>query len=284
MKIFCTLVLIYSFFSFALLVNMPSMVFINPIQKIVDKYVNKPIKIYCNSKDTSKLGYNDCNMLTNGENRIIQSFIKKGDTVLDVGANIGNWTKAVLNATEFQCIIYALEPIPATYKYLLDNLENQLHKTVFCYNIALGKESVAVEMQYFESASTLSSLFDRVILQNIPHQKIKVVMTSLDKFAYEQNISHINFLKIDTEGAELEVLLGAKRFIELHNIDIIQFEYGGTYKDAHISLLDVYNYLIANQYVIFRIAPNALIYISEWDEGLENFRYSNYLALKKVKN
>ena len=55
------------------------------------------------------------------------------------------------------------------------------------------------------------------------------------------NINHIDFLKIDTEGYELNVLKVFEEYISY--IDIIQFEYGGTFLDNNTKLIDVINYL-----------------------------------------
>ena len=102
---------------------------------------------------------------------------------------------------------------------------------------------------------------------------------TLDSFCKKNQILHIDFLKIDTEGSELGVLLGAHNLLTNKQIEIIQFEYGGTYPDAGITLKEVYNLLEKNGYRVFRIIPNGLIQISRWRDALENARYSNYLAI-----
>lgn len=60
-------------------------------------------------------------------------------------------------------------------------------------------------------------------------------------YIVEKNIQHIDFIKIDTEGFELSVLKGFEDC--LTNVKIIQFEYGGTYLDNNIKLVEVKNYL-----------------------------------------
>jgi len=254
----------------------------NLVQKNIRYYTNNPINIYAYSKEFENTGFNNCNMLHNGESKVIKNFIKKNDIVLDVGANVGDWTKYVLITKKFQCLIYAFEPVPNIYKSL-EQLKNQFNNNILSFNLALGKKDSEAEINYLPECSGCSSLFNRTILSNkYSIQKTKVTITHLDKFAEEHGITHINFLKIDTEGAELDVLLGAKNLLKNNKVDIIQFEYGGTYRDAHIKLFDVYSYLKENQYLIFRITPNGLIYIPEWNENLENFEYSNYLALRQV--
>src|SRR5205814_1039651 len=68
--------------------------------------------------------------------------------------------------------------------------------------------------------------------------KTVVPVVRLDTYVREHQIPHIDFIKIDTEGYELEVLKGAQAVLPL--VDAIQFEYGGTYADSGITLNDVY--------------------------------------------
>ncbi len=253
---------------------------------LLNECINKHTKgnalsVYINSEEVEKLGFNNCNFLCNGENLVVGSFITENDLVIDAGAHVGGWSKSVLEATNFDCTIYAFEPVPNTYKILEEQNKKQYENKVFCFNIALGKEEAELDINYFfQRESDCSTLFNRPVLCEIPVKKIKVPVTYLDKFAYDQRITRINFLKIDTEGAEFDILVGAENLIKNNNIDVIQFEYGGTYLDAHITLFQVYNYLKSNNYLIFRIIPQGLIYIPNWNNQLENFTYSNYLALK----
>lgn len=113
-------------------------------------------------------------------------------------------------------------------------------------------------------------------------QIVTVPVETLDNFVKDQAISKIDFLKIDTEGSELNVLMGAQQSLAQGRIRQIQFEYGGTYKDAKITLRQVYTLLRKNGFKIFRIASDKLIPISSWNEALENYRYSNYLAIKEI--
>ena len=266
-----------------------SLVSLSANQKNVTETIKKHfngngIVVYPNLGENIHAGYNNCNFLNNGENLIIRSFIKKNDIIFDVGANRGEWTKAVLDEAPFEGKIYCFEPILNIFQ-ALEKLKKQyigINGTVNCFNTALGKKDGELTINYFPSEESCgcSTFFERPLLGNITTQKVKVKITSLDLIAREQNISHINFLKIDTEGSELNVLLGAKDLIENNNIDVIQFEYGGTYLDANIKLSQVYDFLKTNNYLIFRIISQGLIFIDEWNDSLENFQYSNYLALK----
>lgn len=264
------------------LIGLPLIHDVSYAKEKIREYANGyNIPVYVNSRSMGNVGYNDCNFLTNGENLVLKTFVKKNDNVIDVGANVGNWTRLVMHSTDFQCKIYGFEPVPLVYNRLKEACK-QFGDSVCCFNVALGRQDESLEMNYFEEESELSTMYYRPVLAKFSFKKIIVPVTSLDKFANEQNIAHINFLKIDTEGSELNVLIGAKNLIQNNAIDAIQFEYGGCYLDAGTTLSEIYNYLCSNRYMIFRIISDGLVYIPDWDQELENFQYSNYLAIKNV--
>ena len=62
-----------------------------------------------------------------------------------------------------------------------------------------------------------------------------------DKYIEDNNIDSIDFVKIDTEGYEFEVIKGFSH--HLKNVNIIQFEYGGTFLDNNVKLAEVIAYL-----------------------------------------
>jgi hypothetical protein len=109
----------------------------------------------------------------------------------------------------------------------------------------------------------------------------KVKFNTVDNFCSENNINHISFLKIDTEGNELAVLYGAAHFIMNGRIDIVQFEYGGTYIDAGILLRDIFSFFEDKPYTLYKLMQYELKPIQAYSQELENFQYSNYVALVK---
>lgn len=238
--------------------------------------IDLPIKIYTDNKQTENLGYGNCNLHEDGEYLMIKNFISTGAIVIDAGAHLGEWSDLVLKHTKNSCKLYAFEPVP----YFFSKLTDLVSPVAQCYNTALGKtEGEALMNYYYIGYEGCSSLFDRKVLSTIPVKKIKVPILSLDKFCHDKQIQHIDFLKIDVEGAEWDMLQGADRLITNKQIDTIQFEYGGTYPDANITLKQVYSYLTTKGYAIFRLIADGLVHIPKWRDGLENNHLSNYLAV-----
>lgn len=239
---------------------------------------NNKIKIYTDSVKTEKLGYGNWDFYIDGELLIIQTFINQNDLVIDAGAHFGDWSDLVLKHTKNKCFLYSFEPVPNFFK----KLESKVDGNGNCYNIALGKNEAETTMNYYYKESEgCSSLYDRVVLNTIPVQKINIKVECLDNFCIKNNINHINFLKIDVEGCEWDLLQGADKLISDNKINFIQFEYGGTFPDANITLYQIYDYLTSRGYEIFRIASDGLVHIPKWRNKLENNHLSNWLAVIK---
>ena len=126
---------------------------------------------------------------------------RPGDTVFDVGANIG-----VFSISQAQKLgagrVYAFEPDPRAYTRLLRNLEANHVNNVISVPKAVWNSAGRAQLQMTDhtTSSTLSSVRqDTVVIDTI----------SLDVFVRTRKIGRIGLLKIDVEGAELEVLRGA---------------------------------------------------------------------------
>ncbi len=125
-------------------------------------------------------------------------------TVVDVGANVGMfslWAASQISNVH----IYAFEPNPKIFERLKYNIKaNGLVNCVIAECLAICAREGSV---YFkQSEATLTS---KVVEYSEPGI-IKVPVISLDKWVRQQNIESVDFLKIDTEGYEMEVFKGAQ--------------------------------------------------------------------------
>ena len=231
-----------------------------------------------------RLGYDNCSMESNGEAMVMRHILPYCKVAFDAGANVGGWSDYAFK-TNKDLIVYAFEPVPHIFSLLASNV----NLTAFNFNpYKLGlsdTDSQKTFYMYAKNNSTvrLSSFYRREDaiekrLGLIPTE-VNITTERLDSFCEKQGISHIDFLKIDTEGSELDVIKGAAGMLQNQSIDVIQFEYGGCYLSAHIKLQDVFTLLTGCGYKVFRILPDKLVSVSEWRTELENYKYSNLLAI-----
>jgi len=131
----------------------------------------------------------------------------KEGIVIDVGAYCGETSIWYSKKMEESGIIYAFEPVKVNFNNLVINIENNaLNKVIHPYNLALGNKEG--EIKFFENGD------ESRVSENSQGQYVS--MTKLDKFIKENNIAKVDYIKIDTEGYDLEVIKGARNCIYLH--------------------------------------------------------------------
>lgn len=204
--------------------------------------------------------------------------------LLDVGANIGDYSfelsKIFPNAK-----IYSFEPNPSSYKILVKNVKG--FDNLKCFNIGLGSQSG--EMKIFtykgDTETQHASLFEKVLLdlhKNNDLVSFNVEIDSIDNFCKSTSLGKIDFLKIDTEGYELEVLKGALALIKEKKIEFIQFEFNEMNIISRVFLKDFYDILIG--YSFYRLNTNNLIPLYGYNNINEIFRFHNIIAIKDEIN
>ncbi len=222
-----------------------------------------------------------------GEDHFLLKLQESGKihTIVDVGAN----TEAYGVNYFPDATIFALEPHPETFKKLVANPKN---KNVRCFNLGLSDKSGKAQLwdyadhaakKHLQLTSQLSSLHREVIesLHQQPAKSFVVQLTALDEFAKKQKISQIDLLKIDTEGFEYQVLMGAKKLIAQKKIKIIQFEFNEMNVFSRVFLRDFMQLLPG--YHFYRLMPYGLFDLANYRPVThELFAYQNIIALENV--
>jgi len=192
------------------------------------------------------------------------------DTVFDVGANIGQSAHSYL-ANFAHARIYCFEPVSDTHR----QLEARLHgrDNVRIFKLALGAEEGPGTM-VLEGQSDMFFLRRRgnelAIGNNSPIEQVAV--ETLDNFCADQRIADINYLKIDTEGADLDVLKGAERMLSGQHIDAIEAECSMNGRNTrHVGLPTLADFLERRGYLLFGVYEQ----VHEWPTGAPNLRRAN---------
>lgn len=214
----------------------------------------------------------------NAVKRIKTSLENKADIILfDVGANIGEYSEILNEIFESKATIHAFEPSGVTFETLKAKVSNT---KIFAHNVGLGSKNETIKLYKQAANSPLASAFQREYKGEVFQDFDLVSIKTLDDFCAENQISHIDFLKIDVEGFEMEVLKGASKMIEANKIQYIQFEFGGTHIDPRNFIRDFW-ILLHPKYRIYRILKDGLAEIESYTDRLEVFSYSNYLCILK---
>lgn len=225
------------------------------------------------------------NLAKTGEEKVIQNLIKPGQIIFDVGANQGEWSQYVLKNCQPK-EIHLFEPVLPIYYQLLSQIEIPLNGAKIIPNpLALGQRETCKTFYFYTDFPAWSTFYRRHDIEKQYHlkppQELPVFTTTLDAYCSRLGLQRIDFLKIDVEGGELDVLFGAEELLRRGKIDYLQFEYGGTYLDANVTLKQVFDYLRKFRYEIFKISPEGLAYQPQFRPELENYQYSNFLAINE---
>lgn len=205
---------------------------------------------------------------------LVKKFQNRKDLVFfDAGTNVGEYCKILKNQFE-KSIIYSFEALPSTYEILLENV--QTSKSIICINKALGSQKGDRSIYTDGAGSGLSSFLPNQFVTNKKLEKVTASITTIDSFCKDNNIKQIDFLKIDVEGFELEVLQGAEKMITDGNVLNIQFEFGGNHLTGRVHFCDLYQYL--NKYKISRVLKNGLRTYLTYNTHQEIYLAANYLA------
>lgn len=211
----------------------------------------------------------------------LQRFIRDGAVVFDVGANIGWWTLAIHEARPDLCL-HLFEPAPLSFATLVKTARRYFPHAKL-NNLALGNSAARLKFFYYKHAPTLSGFFRRRGEEargalDVP-DILQVECSTLDKYCEDNNIHHIDVLKIDVEGSEFAVLKGAGKLLTSGAVDLLQFEYGGTFADSGSTLRSVYDFLNYRGYMLYFCDDSGQIPIHHWNDALENYNFANFLAI-----
>jgi hypothetical protein len=205
--------------------------------------------------------FNDSNCETNGEVFFLNTIKKDLNVVFDVGSRDDSIF------LDLNCDVHYFEPNP-NFILNLKNKKNNNHNSF--YN-EFGLSNIKDEIEYYVN---YQSFLNRNKTINNGSDKIKLIVNRADNYILNNNITNIDFIKIDTEGFELKVLKGFGELLRI--VKIIQFEYGGTYIDAGITLKEVIDFLKDNKFNNFSyITNNGTIPIEDTND---HYQYCNIVC------
>lgn len=201
--------------------------------------------------------------------------LRSRPSVLDVGANVGDWTAEFLSASP-QSFVYGFEPSSAAFDRLSARFARD--SRVQLYQLAVGASCGESELWSDSPGSPLASLtrrrLDHLEIDFASSEVVEVV--DLDTWCQRADVVP-NIIKLDVEGHELDVLAGASRV--LSETSVVQFEFGGCNIDTRTYFQDFYYLFREAGFRILRLSPRGPVEVAPYGEADECFQTTNYLAV-----
>jgi len=168
---------------------------------------------------------------------------KRGNCLLDIGAHIGRYTLASAKAVGSEGFVVSVEPHPVNYQILRRNIDLNGLKNVIAFNLAAWNKDGELKL-FAGSASGHHSL-----TTDQKHGCVRVKSRAMDRLCEELRLNHVEWAKIDVEGAEWEVLRGLEETISKYRPKIIT--------EVFYENIDrVKRFLKEHGYGFFRISPH----------------------------
>lgn len=180
--------------------------------------------------------------------------IKKDDIVIDIGAYIGDFSAY---ASHKGANVYAYEPIKESYEKLIENTKlNNLYIKTFneCVWVKSGKCKIN-KHELLEVSSLVEA--DKINLQSKKTGIINVSSINISDILKNNNLKYIDFLKIDTEGSEFDILISTPKYI-LRKINYIAME-STDYQNTNIKNVKLLNHLVESGFKVEIVSSNNTI-------------------------
>jgi len=203
--------------------------------------------------------------------------------VIDVGANVGRWSVAMLGAARESgrsgdLRMHVFEPSAYTFGCLAATLHGQKVKL---QRMAMSDGSGSSLLHVVAPAAGTNSL-------HAPHGVSsgvlteEVTTTTLSSYAEQAGLDQLALVKIDTEGHDLAVLRGARHLFAEQRISVAQFEYNHRWIYARSYLRDAFELLEPLGYRVGKLTPAGVEFYPSWDAELETFVEGNYVACRQA--
>jgi FkbM family methyltransferase len=138
----------------------------------------------------------------------IDSWLSPGDWAIDVGANVGHYTKRFSDRVGTHGRVIAFEPVPATFELLAANVAQFSHANVTLLNLAASNATHVLGISIPDFATGLKNYYQAAL--TTASEGLQVMTCAIDSLSL---LHRVALLKIDAEGHDEVVLAGARSLV-----------------------------------------------------------------------
>lgn len=195
----------------------------------------------------------------------LHKILSKGNTFYDIGAHIGYFSLVASKFVGEKGNVFSFEPFPGNFKLLTDHIQINSIKNIFAYNYAVSDKNGVVYFTNDENDMS-NTYIESSPMFDTESEKIRCETITLDSLLERNEITLPDFVKIDVEGAEYDVLNGMQQILSKSKPVI------------HLSTHDNHNPGVAKRCLSFLSSLN--FKVVEEKEHKESELMKEYLVIK----
>lgn len=183
--------------------------------------------------------------------------IRRGDSVLDLGAGTGDFCIIASRKVQNEGRVIAIEPNPQDFKILVENIEENNCKNVVAINVGVANTRGYRDISY-------------------SRKNFRCKIDTLERILNTLDIDKtLDFIKMDIEGAEIEVVSSSMRLISQSRVLSLEFHGTKHELDRLIVPYGYYFYPITMSHICKNIVYNSLMFFSSFAKSLPTFIIQN---------
>lgn len=219
------------------------------------------------------LGYD--NPYHSGEEWFIKNILAEEEVsvCLDIGANVGNYSSFLID--EFSCTVYAIEPLSSSFGELEKKAASYGGKLIprrYAASDYVGEGVMSAKADFAETATLDFTGPSQTLYQE------RVPITTIDEFVKQERITRVDFIKIDTEGFEREVLRGMSETLMMLKPKYVQFEFNIMQLKRGYTVRDMQ--ALMPTYTLYRLLPHGWVPLNPNSFADNIFMFQNIVAIR----
>jgi FkbM family methyltransferase len=215
------------------------------------------------------------------ELNFLAKFLQQGDTFIDVGANLGLFSILAGSKVKSSGRVYGFEPSVENFKRLKENISLNRLTNIRCFCLGISDKSESKMLHHFNAGHGALSSYSNQGREDYSHVETRTI--SLATFVRDEKINKIDAIKIDVEGWELPVLIGAEEILVQGDAPLLMIEFNDlNARNAGFSCQEIFDRLVDYGYDLYKydVTTGKLALQSKKDY----YEYQNFIALKRKSN